>query len=304
MKIKLLFVCFYCISLWSVSPKCLYLESPGYIQGAGMFHNFNIVLACLELYDQNPHLALEINFKDQGLYYNPSQGLNWWSYYFENSYFPTREHSYKRAAIKLLKDEEKAELGNSMHFYSSREKAFDLIHKYIHVKQEILDEVEAFAKRYFDASHIVGVHYRGSDKWLEADYVSYASVLEVVKQQMVLEPDSKVFVATDELGFLEAMQEAFGDKIVYTKSQKSPNNQPLHYSTQDGYLQGKEALIDCLLLSKCQILIRTNSNLSAVSAFFNPHLKIINLNTMSHKLYQGVSRKGILNELNLTTLKQ
>ena len=73
MKIKLVLMCCFFMCLWGSSPKCLYLESPGYIGGAGMFHNFNIVLGCLELYDKNPHLSFQIDFKDQGLYYNPAQ---------------------------------------------------------------------------------------------------------------------------------------------------------------------------------------------------------------------------------------
>lgn len=300
MQIKLFFL-LSCLSLWGASPKCLYLESPGYIGGAGMFHNFNIVLGCLELYDLHPYLSLEINFKDKGLYYNSSYGPNWWSYYFENSFYPPREHCYKRAAIKILKDHEKAELGNNMHFYAPREKAGKLIDKYIRVKQDILGEVEDFATRYFRASCMIGVHYRGSDKWLEANDVSYALAIEAIKHEIAKYDDSKIFVATDESDFLEAMQEAFGDKVLYTASQRRYDHLPLHYFTSDGYLQGKEALIDCLLLSKCQVLIRTNSNLSAVSAFFNPYLKIINLNTLRSPLYQGVCQKGSLNELNLFT---
>jgi hypothetical protein len=45
----------------------------------------------------------------------------------------------------VLKDTEKAELGNSMHFFSTREQAACLIKKYIKVKQDILQEVETFA---------------------------------------------------------------------------------------------------------------------------------------------------------------
>ena len=303
MKLKFALACFSCISLFGASPKCLYLESPGYIGGAGMFHNFNIVLGCLELYDKNQQLSFEINFKDQGLYYNQACGLNWWSYYFEQSSYPARQLSYKRSAIKCLKDEEKAELGNGIYFYGIRQHIAELINKYIRVKKPILDEVDAFIKRYFQKATIIGVHYRGSDKWLESNYISYAAAIEVIKQH-VQESEVKLFVATDELGFLEAMQETFGDKVIYTASQRSGEHKPLHYTCSDGYLQGKEALVDCLLLSKCHLLIRTNSNLSAVSAFFNPHVKIVNLNTISSKFYKGLSQKGTLNELNQVTFSQ
>jgi hypothetical protein len=300
MKLKLVFISLFYISLFGASPKCLYLESPGYIGGAGMFHNFNIVLGCLELYDKNPHLSFQIDFKDQGLYYNPAHGPNWWSYYFETTFYAAKQRLSKRSAIKVLKDNEKAELGNTLHFFSSKEQAASLIKKYIQVKQDILQEVDHFAQKHFSSTQVLGVHYRGSDKWLEAEYVSYQRAIDTIKHYFT--NDMILFVATDELGFLEAMQETFGSKVIFTSSQRRGDHQALHYFTDNGYLQGKEALIDCLLLSKCHTLIRTNSNLSAVSAFFNPHLNIVNLNTLNPDLYKSLCQKGKLNELNLFTL--
>ena len=54
----------------------------------------------------------------------------------------------------------------------------------------------------------------------------------------------------------------------------------------DNYIKGKEALINCLLLSRCNVLIRTASFLSAWSSFFNPKFPVIMLNTpYEHKLW-------------------
>ena len=53
------------------------------------------------------------------------------------------------------------------------------------------------------------------------------------------------------------------------------NNNPVHYFNPKNvspYKLGKEAVIDCLLLSKCNHLIRTSSCLSLVSEYFNPQL--------------------------------
>ena len=46
----------------------------------------------------------------------------------------------------------------------------------------------------------------------------------------------------------------------------------------DNYLKGKDALINCLLLSRCDIVIRTTSFLSAWAYIFNPKLELILLN--------------------------
>lgn len=299
MKRILILVCvFRCLILDALTPKCIHLESPDYIGGAGMFHNFNIVLGCLELLDNNPSLALKVDFKEKGLYYEPALGPNWWSYYFETSYFPAREKVLKRPVVKTLKDPEKAELGNAMHFYGSKDLAHLLITKYLRVKQEIIAEVEAFSQTHFIGKQLIGVHFRGSDKWLESNPVSYEQATFAVKQVVEAMEDYVIFVATDEQGFLDAMVQVFGSKVVFTASERSASQQPLHYFTTSPYKQGKEALIDCLLLAKSSTLIRTNSNLSAVSAFFNPTMQVINLNTVNPRLYEGISKKGKLNPLN------
>jgi len=286
------------LSLAAVTPKCIHLESPDYIGGAGMFHNFNIVLGCLELLESNSSLSLQIDFKQKGLYYEPALGPNWWSYYFETSYFPPQLQISKRPVIKTLKDMEKAELGNAIHFYGSKDLAHLLITKYLRVRPEIIAEVEAFSQTHFIGKQVIGVHFRGSDKWLETNPVSYEQATFAVKQVVEAMEDCVIFVATDEQGFLDAMVQVFGSKVVFTASERSENQQPLHYFTATPYKQGKEALVDCLLLAKSSTLIRTNSNLSAVSAFFNPTMQVINLNTVNPELYKGISKKGKLNPLN------
>ena len=47
------------------------------------------------------------------------------------------------------------------------------------------------------------------------------------------------------------------------------------------YEIGKEALVDSLLLSRCDFLLRTESNLSVASLFFNPALGSVNLTELS-----------------------
>jgi hypothetical protein len=47
---------------------------------------------------------------------------------------------------------------------------------------------------------------------------------------------------------------------------------------EGNYRKGQEALINCLLLSRCSTLIRTTSFLSAWASIFNPGLPIVLLN--------------------------
>lgn len=277
--------------------RLLCLESPSYIGGGGMFHNFNIVLGCLDLYDEHDHLGFTVDFKTSGLYYEASYGPNWWNYYFEPIAYPPRGECRSTVLMKYLKDEEKGEIGNAAHFYMQRDRAYELITKYIHVRQEILEEVERFYNQHFLAQQfMIGVHYRGTDKEIEASRTSYETVIAEI-QKYTGEKCYKIFVATDEPSFLVKMEEAFPNRVCCIEAQRF-QDRPVHYASSQCFLKGKEALIDCLLLAKSHLLIRTNSNLSAVAAYFNPVMPVITLNTMNDTLYEGVSRKGILNELN------
>jgi hypothetical protein len=52
-----------------------------------------------------------------------------------------------------------------------------------------------------------------------------------------------------------------------------------NYKTESGdYEKGENAMVNALLLSKCETLIRTTSLLSAWASLFNPQLKFILLN--------------------------
>lgn len=63
------------------------------------------------------------------------------------------------------------------------------------------------------------------------------------------------------------------------KAQRSSNGEPgVHFINKNNYSLGEEALIDACLLSKCDLLIRTSSNLSLWSTYFNPSLPTILLN--------------------------
>lgn len=283
-------------SLNAKGTRQLCLDSPHYIGGAGLFHNFNIVLGCLDLYDRYEYLGLTVDFKTEGLYYEEAYGPNWWNYYFEPIDLPARKTQKTATLLKYFKDEEKGALGNGAHFYMSRERAHTLIERYIKVHQEILQEVDEFYSRYLKEAVLIGVHYRGTDKNLEAEEVSYSAVADKVREHLE-DASYKIFVATDEPEFLNYMQEEFAGKVYAIDAQRI-QGKPVHYTSKKCFLKGKEALIDCLLLAKTHLLIRTNSNLSAVSAYFNPQVPVVNLNTLNSRLYQGVLQYGVPNELN------
>lgn len=53
---------------------------------------------------------------------------------------------------------------------------------------------------------------------------------------------------------------------------------PIHKSNVNPYESGKAAILDMILLSKTNLLLRTSSNLSLWSTYMSPDLPVIELN--------------------------
>jgi len=274
MRLIACFLLFFSSIVWSEGP----VVSLKGCDEAGFFCMFQAVLGMLDAYDKEEISGVEINFGKSGYYYDESMGENWWNYYFE----PFRMH-----------------IDGSSYRISFQEKAYDyylrgssklskgrcnfLINKYMRIQPKILQEVKEFLRRNIKDSNFIGVHYRGTDKMKgESTFLSVKSAVLRIKQKLscMKKPSGyRIFVATDDQSFLDHMKTEFGKRICYFEMERSTNNLPIHmYGASSGYIKGKMALLDCLVLSKSVFLFRTSSNLSNVSLVFNPSLESVLLN--------------------------
>ncbi len=73
------------------------------------------------------------------------------------------------------------------------------------------------------------------------------------------------------------MSSLYADRVITYSTQRSDDQTALHLKFSNNYLHGEEAIIDCLLLSRGSVLIRTSSNLSLWSSYFNPSIPVIEL---------------------------
>lgn len=243
---------------------------------AGMFAELVDVLSVLECYDTGFCSGAKIDFGTGGVYFDQSKGPNWFNYYFsplvlgntQKTYFVVEIPSHN--GLRNLEVEE-----------PSRFKINYLIKKYVKIRPEIVFETNQFAETHFLNSFIIGIHYRGTDKGSEAPAVKYENVVDEVLKQIQLHhlERYKIFIATDEYDFLEYMKAQFPGKIVYLQGvERSKDGKPLHMGKDSGqYEQGKQALMDSVLLSKTDFLIRTSSNLSLFSTYLNPKLPVFEL---------------------------
>ncbi len=256
------------------AQKTLFLPPPPI---AGMFVSMNYVLGALYHYEKGLIKGVKVDFKEEGVYFDPQVGPNWWSYYFnpvevgeideENpaNYNATQLNELAVFSLKKL----------------SREDANQLIKKYIHIKPHVINKVNAFSLRHrFRNSYLVGIHYRGTDKYKEIARTPYAKAMQTIDETLrqVKNLNYKIFVCSDEQQFVDQIKAKYGARVIHTDSIRSTDRSPVHFRTDEHiYRVGEEALIDCLLLSRCNMLIRTPSSFASAIEQFNPKMKVVRI---------------------------
>lgn len=261
---------------------------------SGFFSCFRAVIGALDYYENNkasaPYESFQVKFLG-GLYLDPFRGPNWWEYYFEPIVSSSDPHDATPYCEKIP-PKTRSRLAYDAGSIMPAERSHELIQKYIRIKPHIQQEVNAYVDTHFKGCAMIGIHYRGTDKITEAPRVPYEQVYKTLRKTIAnLTTDTyKIFVATDEQAFLDDIGSNFKNVICYD-CLRSANDTPLHYSkaqesmspSSNPYERGKEALIDCLLLAKCHILIRTQSNLSSAASDFNPFMVVKTLNNCNDR---------------------
>ena len=261
----------------------------------GFFSTFLGVLNQLKWCEQNTKTPVVYWPKD-GLYYD-ERGINGitsdnvWDYYFypvsSLSYEATDNPSYKYtldgfAVATLPFPFPYVGYDKIIQIYPDRDvrqQMNRLISTYIKIKEPTLDKIESFYKKQIEDVFTVSIHLRGTDKYHEIAPVS----LEHIFTEANKYSPCQFYVATDEEQLLEeARKKLNGPVISYDCFRAAQSKQGVHYNIEypeerSRALLGEEALIDCILLSRCNLMIHTWSNLSISALLFNPGLEHLHL---------------------------
>lgn len=247
------------------------------VYSVGMFSTLNSVMGALELYEQKVYAGVKIDFGidgNYGTYYDPKLGSNWWEYYFEPVYVGTEKGT---RSLRTVNGPPGSDFSMLIELHTPRKRVNQLIKKYVHLKPRIQKIVDDFVGKNFSADYVIGVHYRGTDKVAEAPRASYEIMTAYINQIISQCPSSslQIFVATDEQAFLDYIKKQYPGYIICNEHAiRSTSASPIHLTSNENYRKGEDALVDCLLLSRCDYLIKTSSNLSLFSSYFNPNIPV------------------------------
>lgn len=248
---------------------------------SGMFAIFQSIVGALNYYEEKKCAGLYVNLTC-GRYFDPEKGPNWWEYFFERIMIGKPEG----ANFHDLNSDETLSLATTG-FPKDKFRVNELIKKYIHLKSDIKKELKEYTEAHFKGHYVIGVHHRGTDKATEWTIVPYEKTVGEIQKiiNSLSKKDLKkykIYVATDDQNFLDYIIKKYSSIVICSDFVRSTTATSLHgyegHFYKGNYQKGKEALIDCLLLSKCSILIYPGTScLSIISTCFNPHMPTVNL---------------------------
>ena len=147
----------------------------------------------------------------------------------------------------------------------------------------------------FNGNKILGIHFRGTSYKRSPGHPFPATkrqMFEITKNLIKKEKIDKIFLVTEEQNYLNFFKKKFPNKIIHIKCcYRSNKNDAFKIYPRDRhrYKLGREALLETLLLSKCDHFIYLCSNVSSAAISFN-----LNKKQKRIEIKNGINSKNIL----------
>jgi hypothetical protein len=187
--------------------------------------------------------------------------------------------------------------------------------KYFKFNDDINNIVEQFIKK-FNNNNVLGLHFRGTDKnkvnWVTR--INIDEFIQIVDYHLSKNKYDIIFISTDDEKFIKAINIKYGYKYIilcYDDYKNNENNNSIHLDRLEKIvnLVGKindckkdlkktielenklkeetkinkillqDVIINSIILSKCNCVLKTHSQVSAYSKIFNPELEIYRINS-------------------------
>jgi hypothetical protein len=294
--------------------------------GDGFFYELNKVLQSIIYFEDQGLCKVEVNWTDQFFPYKNSPTENGWTLYFETiktDYVPHENETITRetgGGFHEIHDQ-----SCSCHwiayeqYFPYRNYVHQKLNKYIQIKRNIIDELNEFYEAHMKNYFMIGVHIRfatihaqevpGRTNPRINDYIEEINkLMEIHKHKNI-----KIFLASDSHYIINEFRKLYGNKLLYIEAHRATYDEDPHLIYQNtaywisnpaefhlkkpGYLGGKTALLDCLILSKCNVFVHTTSNVAAAVVFFNPHIDSVYLPKIEFTPCRFIGNPDIKNPL-------
>tara|TARA_B100000989_G_scaffold209828_1_gene159139 strand:+ start:2079 stop:3089 length:1011 start_codon:yes stop_codon:yes gene_type:complete len=262
--------------------------------GTGLFSNVTFVLNHLKICEMNNFIPV-IDMDNFKTIYNERKKIkntnNAWEYYFEKLNNFSLEEVYKSKNVLITSDK-------FFHFFTYNidldDQMVKLLQKQIKINKILYKSYERISN-IFRGKKILGIHFRGTSYKRSPGHPFPATkkqMLEITENLLKNEKIDKIFLVTEEQNYLDFFEKKFPNRIIHIKCcYRSNKNDAFEIYPRDRhrYKLGREALLETLLLSKCDYFIYLCSNISSAAISFN-----LNTNQKRIEIKNGINSKNIL----------
>jgi len=247
----------------------------------GFFSLLLFVLNHLKYADKE-NLIPVIDMELHQTLYNESKKMkgtrNSWEYFFKKVSKFNIINIYKKENYLLCKDKNIFTKNNA--FSPLLKETYE---KYIRIDKKILRKYLIFFKNKFKKNNILGVHFRGTDmKYgtnhpLPATKKQMLKIIENIKKNYKFD---KIFLITEDLNNFRFMKNTFKDQLLTINNFRSNKLKifDINIRKYHRYKMGEEILINALLLSKCSVIVSTQTGVSDFAKFINPKIIFFKIN--------------------------
>ena len=114
------------------------------------------------------------------------------------------------------------------------------------------------------------------------------SYYPLIDREIERRDESKIFIATDQRQFVDLLRNRYGSRVLALEAIRSGSSvNPFQVSDSRNYLKGREVLLDCLILSRCNFLLKCTSAVGEYAMYFNPELDCIDVNHLKQRSTLG-----------------
>ena len=261
--------------------------------GTGFFSNLTFILNHLLISEKHGYIPI-IDMENYKTIYNEKIRVrntsNAWQYYFEklNNFELTEVYKSKNVIITNNKF-----YRNFYYNFLENEKLKQFFTKKIKVKKSL---IKIYEKSYSNVENkkTRGIHFRGTSYKRTPGHPfppTKDQILICVKKIIEKEKVEKIFLATEELDYLEFFKKKFPDNLVYLGSSYRSNKNDafkIYPRNLHRYKLGREILLETMVLSRCNTFLYSNSNVSKAVIGFN-----FNNSQKRYEMDNGFNTKNI-----------
>ncbi len=240
--------------------------------GVGFFSNASQILCHLIIADS---LGMEpvVDLENFPTLYNEDEEVcgtrNAWEYYFkQTSSVPLRE-VYESQHVFFCD----GKFPSGFSYYASEiPESQGVFDRFVTVRPDIEDSVNEWMAGF--GPRTLGVHFRGQEQNRAAGHPfapTERQILDATARLIRERNFDRIFLVTEDQRYLDLFRNEFGSLVWATDSFRTRGKnayrmrpRPLHR-----YLLGREVLVDALLLSRCQALVASWSNVSEFAKLMN-----------------------------------